>query len=309
VTLMNRAATEDEHGTAKRKLHKLAEKRLERFVTLVPKVLLRDDPDTIHHLRVASRRLQQTLRAMIERNTPAGRKIIRVLRRVRRALGACRNLDVNLDLIRHHMKESQSPALRAAWEPLGAHLKNARDPLLTEARKQIAKQDLAGFIERARDLIGQAALDSDRTENVKARLADSMNEWDEAFRRATTTRTVENLHALRIATKRFRYRAELRAEIGSVAIAATVKDLKRIQTIFGDWHDRAVLRQHASEFLAQPDFLSEYPDRAGALLAEMNEDKQREPEAVERILSLAGKLRKRWDHHLTHQSEPTKPDD
>lgn len=296
---MSRAATDGDQA-AKRKLLKLTRKRLERFVTLLPKFLLSADPDTIHDLRVGSRRLQQTFRTLIGAQTPASRKAIRMLRRVRRALGACRNLDVNLDLIQQRAQECRSGVLADAWEELGTHLRKSRAPLLAAARKQIAKQDLVGFIERARELISQAALQGDRSTKLQARLADSMNEWDEAFGLASETRSVENLHALRIATKRLRYRAELLADSGSAATASMVKDFKEIQTVFGDWHDRSVLLQHAGEFLARPDFLAQHPDRAGALLAEMNKEKQKEPEAVESILSLAGKLRKRWDHRQPH---------
>jgi len=42
----------------KSQLVKLARKRLERFVTLYPKALVSDDPEIVHDLRVASRRLQ-----------------------------------------------------------------------------------------------------------------------------------------------------------------------------------------------------------------------------------------------------------
>ena len=304
---MSRATTENDHGASRRKLLKLTQKRLERFVTLVPKFLLSDEPDTVHDLRVGSRRLQQTFRALIGEKTPASRKAIRMLRRIRRALGACRNLDVNLDLIQQRAQESRSVVLTDAWEELGAHLQASRAFLLTAARKQIAKQDLVGFIERARELNGQDALAVDRTPKLEARLADSMNEWDEAFALASETRNVETLHALRIATKRLRYRAELLADSGTAAIASMVKDFKEIQTALGDWHDRSVLRQHAGEFLARPDFLAEHPDRAGALLAEMNKDKQRDPEAVDGILGLAGKLRKRWNHRDAGHESKTEP--
>lgn len=304
---MSRAATEFDSGP-KRNLLKLTQKRLERFVGLVPKFLLSDDPDIIHDLRVGSRRLQQTIQTLIAEKTPASRKAVRMLRRVRRALGACRNLDVNLDLIQRRAQESWSGALGDAWKDLGAQLKKSREPLLAAARKQIAKQDLVGFIGRARELIGKAELQIDRPAKLKARMADSMKAWDEAFGLASETRSVANLHTLRIATKRLRYRAELVADSGSTAIATMVKDFKDIQTAFGDWHDRSVLRQHAGEFLARPDFLAKHPDRAGALLAEMNREKQREPEAVESILALAGELRKRWDHrHDRNERDRTKP--
>src|SRR6185436_10294228 len=58
------ATTTDAAISNQKRLLKLARKRLQRFATLVPKVLLSDDPDTVHDLRVWSRRLQQALRVI-----------------------------------------------------------------------------------------------------------------------------------------------------------------------------------------------------------------------------------------------------
>ena len=74
----------------KSQLVKLARKRLERFVTLYPKALVSDDPEIVHDLRVASRRLQQALRVLPPHSKSVNRKLFKVLRRVRRAFGACR---------------------------------------------------------------------------------------------------------------------------------------------------------------------------------------------------------------------------
>ena len=71
----------------KSKLVKLARKRLERFVTLYPKALVSDEPEIVHDLRVASRRLQQALRVLPPHSKSVNRKLFKVLRRVRRAFG------------------------------------------------------------------------------------------------------------------------------------------------------------------------------------------------------------------------------
>jgi CHAD domain-containing protein len=297
---MGRGSTVNDHGAAaQKKLLKLTRKRLERFVTLVPKFLVNDDPDTIHDLRVWSRRLQQTLTAIVGEKTPGSRKAIRTLRRVRRALGACRNVDVNCEIIQQRVQGAPSTVIREGWDELAAHLHESRKGLLAAARKEVSKHDLVAFIERARKVIAQADLDVDPTAKLESALADSISEWDEALRLAVETRNVENLHVLRIATKRLRYRAELLADSGSAANAPVVKDLKYIQTALGDWHDRSVLLQHAGEFLARPEFLAEHPDRAGALLAEMEKEKQRSDETTETILTRAAKLRRRWDNGQT----------
>jgi CHAD domain-containing protein len=74
---MRRASADIEDSTAiQKKLLKLTRKRFERFVTLMPKFLVNEEPDTIHDLRVWSRRLQQTLRVILG-ETKGSRKAMR----------------------------------------------------------------------------------------------------------------------------------------------------------------------------------------------------------------------------------------
>jgi CHAD domain-containing protein len=292
-------------AAAQKKLLKLTRKRLERFVTLLPKFLVNDDPDTIHDLRVWSRRLQQALRPILESKTSGGRKVIRALRRVRQALGDCRNLDVNCELARSRAHKAESVAIRDGWSALAAYLQESREPLVTAARKEISKHDLVAFIDRARELIAEADSDVDPTAKLEAALADSIGEWDQGFRLAVETRIDETLHTLRIATKRLRYRAELLADSGSAALAPMLKDLKEIQTALGDWHDRSMLLQCAAEFLARPDFLAQHPDQAGAMLAEMEKEKQANEEATENVLQRAAKLRKHWREPQVRHEPPS----
>ena len=56
--------------TMKGKLPKVVHKRLECFVTLFAKALVNDAPETVHDLRVASRRLQQALRLLSPTTKP-----------------------------------------------------------------------------------------------------------------------------------------------------------------------------------------------------------------------------------------------
>jgi CHAD domain-containing protein len=306
---MEAGSTESGLGAAaQRKLLKLTRKRLERFVTFVPKFLVNDNPATIHDLRVRSRRLQQTFRIILpQAKTPGSRKVIRTLRRVRRALGPCRNVDVNIELVEQRFHAAKSPALRDGWNALRAHLQETRQPLLANARKEVAKHDFITFIERTRKLLAHADLDAGPTAKLQAAVARALAEWDEAYGLAEESRNVENMHALRIATKRLRYRAELLADSGSISIEPMVKDLKEIQAALGDWHDRSVLWQCAAGFLARPEFLEHYPEMGGALLAEMEKEKQMNDAAIAKLSARAAKLRNSWsDRQDRKESRPAK---
>jgi CHAD domain-containing protein len=298
---MRRASADIEDSTAiQKKLLKLTRKRFERFVTLMPKFLVNEEPDTIHDLRVWSRRLQQTLRVILG-ETKGSRKAMRLLRRTRRALGTLRNLDVIYEFTRQRAQEASSAAIREGWNDLGAYLKESRESLLVAARNEISKHDLMKFIARVRELTSDANF-ADPTAQLEAAVAGSLGEWDQAYGLADEMRSAENVHALRIATKRLRYRAEILTDIGRGAVAPMVKDLKEIQEALGNWHDRSVLMQSAGEFLARPDFLAQHPDRAGALLAEMEKEKRSNDGVIESILPQAAKLRKRWHNAQSDES-------
>jgi CHAD domain-containing protein len=73
-----------------------------------------------------------------------------------------------------------------------------------------------------------------------------------------------------------------------------VEDLKELQTVLGDWHDRCVLLQHIAEFIGRPDFLAGHPDMGRVLLAEMEKEKLRNDTAIDQLFQKAAKMRQSW---------------
>jgi CHAD domain-containing protein len=294
---MDVSATESEAAVpVQNKLLKLAHKRLERFVTLFPKALLNDEPDTIHDLRVYSRRLQQTFRVMLPKPVrPKGRKLIRTLRKVRQAYGNSRNLDVNIDLIQQKHRAAGAAIVRQSWEMLQDALAAERRAEIVRARQKMARYDIVAFVGRAQTLMESADIGSDVVDKLQQTVRAALKDWHDALDLARDDRSVENLHALRIAAKRLRYRAELLAELGGGAMKPAIKNIKEFQTSLGDWHDRCVLLEHVADFISQPDFLVNHPDMGRTLLAEMEKEKLRNESAVEDILSKAPKVAESWD--------------
>ena len=298
---MARTASESNRAIAQRNLVKLTQKRLERFVTLVPKFLVNDDPEVIHDLRVASRRLQQTLRAAVSPGKKkANRRVFKLLRRARQAIGPCRNLDVNAAMTQSRLDETPPELLRTGWLALQTHLQENRRVLLPDARRRVANYDLARFIERAGKMLGAADFETDPTRKLTSAVQKSMTEWNYACVRAEQSRSVEHLHALRIATKRFRYRAEILVDIGAGDFEPAVKDLQQLQSALGDWHDRCVFLQCVTEFIGRPEFLLNHPDLTGALLAHVEQEQKRNTEAMADILSRVPKLRQGWKNRQDH---------
>jgi triphosphatase len=80
-----------------KKICQLAVCQLDRFMSFEPKVLRGGDPEAIHDMRVASRRLQQIVDVLHPRPQPREiRRLRRKMRRSRGALSDLRNCDVQL---------------------------------------------------------------------------------------------------------------------------------------------------------------------------------------------------------------------
>ena len=289
---MSTAAIEPTNAVpAPTKLSKLARKRLERFATLFPKVLLRDAPDTIHDLRVASRRLQQALRLVLPSSkSPGARKVMRMPRKVRRAFGACRNLDATLALVEKKLAGAATASLRQSWDTVRLWLEQKRSTELERARKELKRHDLVDFIVRVQEHLEGMDPEPASIGQLGEKAHDAFTAWKDALESAKAEPQVKQIHAFRIAGKRLRYRAESLAELGDTALKPLVQGLKALQDDLGDWHDRCVLRQHVAEFIGRPGFLAAEPGMGRALLLEMERDKQRDHTTINDVILRAEKL-------------------
>jgi len=291
-----REATEpDEIGRAEQyePLAQLLRKRLEKYVSIVPLVVVGDNPDAVHDVRVWSRRLQQTLDAFFPK-PQAGkvRKLRQSLRRVRRFLGDWRNCDVVLQLVLREQRKTRSGLKRRAWEQVRQYLLQKRGNQVARARKKLLRQDMIDFAGRVEKLIVQAAV-NESVEELLGRLRTGIEaawtRWESSLTQAMKTREAPDIHALRIVTKALRYRTELLHDLGDARAEPVLDWLRELQEALGVWNDRQVLYQAVAEALARPEFLLREPEVAETLLAELQKDHLRQGGAINEILRLATK--------------------
>lgn len=279
----------------RKRLLKLAEKRVERFASHFSTLLTSDDPDIIHHTRVWSRRLQQTFNLMFAKPRRGEvKKLIRTLKRMRRRLSHCRDLDICLALIGEKMESAGDTTNRHAWEELRGHLQHRRGAEISASRKKLRTYNIDVIIANSSKTFKQYRRESgsgDPDTSLHESLRRAVMRWHATLVRAKEKRSPKDLHRLRIAAKRFRYRAELLSELGDVTAKAMVKSLKRLQQELGDWHDRQVLLRFVAEFIGRPDFLLHYPEISRSLLAELAKERQRNNAAVEPILTTAESIK------------------
>ncbi|HEV2349265.1 MAG TPA: CHAD domain-containing protein [Terriglobia bacterium] len=266
-----------DHGAASdvewTKVRKLAVRHLERFMSLEPKVLRGEDPNAIHDMRVASRRLQQVLDLLYP--PPAGgeiRKLRRVVRRCRRSLSEVRNCDVLLKSVSARLARKRA-ARREVWAAVESYLHLRRSKNFEKALRKISKMKMAAFYVH---LKGHLTVNGNKRHSAPHHLLDAAIPGptrEEFYERLggtveRVTQTFENqielsmsdpracvVHGARIATKRIRYLVEVIRELGFPGSDERLVWLRRLQGHLGEWHDLEVLEQVMIEMVARPEFL------------------------------------------------------
>jgi len=259
----------------------LALKRRRKLLRAVSALLDSDKATRVHRARVISRRLQEDLAVLFSKPYPKKiRRLRRKLKDLRRHLGNWRNCDVVLDLMADKLADD---ARAPVWKLVEKHVKKERARGIAKARRKIDQDDLSG----AKGRIKKVA-ESEQSEALPlaVSVADVHEKWRSALLEAEKTRAEGDLHALRIATKKLRYRLELGRDLG-LNPSPLLEPVTQLQRALGDWHDRAVLGQMLAEALARPKLLLRQHDAAETLLEELKKVEQQQLEAIEEIFRSA----------------------
>jgi triphosphatase len=248
------------HDTLEEAARKIIGFGLRRLRQHDPGSRIGQDPEALHDMRVACRRLRAAATAL-EDGIPKQLHsyLSDELEWLGQLLGSVRDLDVQLLLLEHYRNAAPS-------DPGGG---------------------LAGFLtymEAQRDLHRMEmlkGLDSDRYFRLLIRLEDftrrrtrtrphdgqpsepiaavGRKAIKKAFRRllkrgraVDTAPTDEDLHALRIRAKRLRYLLEFLREVVGKAGRRLVKDLVRFQDLLGSHHDAAVAAEFIRRYVEGP---------------------------------------------------------
>lgn len=261
-------------------VRKLAHKQLNRFMALEPKVLRGDDPDALHDMRVASRRLQQILDLIYPKPRPHGvRGLRRKIQRSRRCLSEVRNCDVLIERVEKDLA-SKRATRREARQALLQFLHERRGDNFEKALKKLGKVNLAVFYVELRRLISpelsspspaphahHASAAEELTPDLfYRRMGESLGVVWRAFESQLALSQSDPrpavVHGARIATKRLRYLIEVIHEFGVHGSQPNLIWLRALQRLLGQWHDLEVLELSMIEMVARTDFLREHLDLA-----------------------------------------------
>lgn len=229
----------------------------------------------VHQARVASRRLREAVPVLTTgvKGTKA-KKARGKIRRLTRALGTVRELDVTLQIIDDLTARETLP--RAALEDVRGHVVAEREKRRDVMLKRVAQVNLEKLDKR---LAGMGAVlsqaDSEAWRKaLGSRLIKRAKALHAAMSEAGRMYSPEHLHKVRIAAKKLRYGMELAYDAGVKAAAAPVRTVKRVQETLGKLHDLQVLQSYVARVQAEPK--AKVPPNAGlAIVARALEDQCR----------------------------------
>ena len=234
--------------------------RLQELTKEIEGVRAAEDIEYIHRMRVASRRMRAAF-ALFESCLPRKRQADWQLeiKRITRALGAARDLDVQLDWLQHCLEGVTERRQQTGIKRLLLRLRQQRDR--AQAKVLTTLDELTAS--RVTDDMGQAL----RQMLVQARLQQVEANSPELYHRAAEAISLKleeflayeayvyhpdhiaELHAMRIAAKRLRYTMEIFAPLYESKLKSPLRVVKDVQEILGDLHDTDVWIQFLPQFL------------------------------------------------------------
>ena len=260
-------------GLLKKALHR----QMKAFFSLESDVLVGEDPEAIHDMRVASRRLQEILQVVLP-NTKALRRLHRDIRDTRRAQADTRDLDVITAHLRNRRERATKDDLAGGMGLLLADLVSRRKKAQLSLRKNLARLDLRPMQSHLVGVVQNVLIESLNTSPIAARIVDTLDGRDRAFREAVAvahdTLGANDLHNARIAGKKLRYILELvdRVEMGD--LKDRVREFREIQESLGKWHDLEVLEEVLIGFCGDRDHIRDHTRAVQALYSLIHEGRR-----------------------------------
>ncbi|MGH7428878.1 MAG: CHAD domain-containing protein, partial [Candidatus Methylomirabilaceae bacterium] len=251
------------------------------------------DPEAIHDIRVALRRLQAALRMFAACYPPKRLKRYRLrLRKLLQTLGAERDQDIMIATLSNHAESAPAP-VRQAMARLVAQRRTAKQQHRARSLRLLDKLQGADFAKNLSSFIRGAR--GFQRANPHAHLAPGLaairqraiTAWNDHREQVRGRDDPEMLHQMRIAVKRLRYTLELCRFENGYDYQGCLDRLAEMQRVLGDLHDADILMQFLAESLPQA------PAEAIAGLADIvRKTKQKRQDLAKRFLSMIG------DRHL-----------
>jgi CHAD domain-containing protein len=222
--------------------------RLKKMCALRERALAWANPEGVHDMRVASRRLRSAI-SDFQPYLPKDSLPLSKLKTIANHLGAVRDEDVVLAAL-SDLKSKADPDLRKGVEVIAREHRSRRKRARAELASVIGSDAIAEFRKEFRSKIREAtrssANDAGLTFNrvgvrvIGGRLKRLSKAGDSVYHPLKA----KKLHKLRIVAKKLRYALELFAPCGGEELKDFADEIARFQTSLGELHDCDVWIDH-----------------------------------------------------------------
>ena len=239
-----------------------------------PGVRLGEDPEELHDMRVATRRLRAALKLYSDVLPKRAERYERDLRWVAGALGEVRDLDVHLERLLEETSKNRE-AIEEVAVPLKERRVEARRRMLEALDSNRYERLLATFsgtLRRGHSPAPSAPV----LEVAPDLLGDRYKKVRKAAKKLSEDSPPEHFHELRKKGKRLRYALEPLQEVYGKPAQKMVKLLKKIQDDLGDHQDLIV----AAGLMEELGVAGDRPPRAAFSMGSMAERYDRDAEEI-----------------------------
>jgi CHAD domain-containing protein len=219
----------------------LLKQRLTTLIDALPAAQA-GDMRSVHQARVATRRLREALPVLgASVSTRSLGRLRRQVRRMTRALGPVRELDVAL----LHLDELSGREIVSSRALARVRQSLARERL--ERRRDMLLAITPGKIEKLRQRLAEASASPESPqiaaaqEEAEIQIRRRARVLVAAIGRAGGLYLPDRLHAVRVAVKKLRYALEIERELKRSRVTARITQLKRTQDLLGLMHDFEIL--------------------------------------------------------------------
>ncbi len=213
------------------------------------------DPEELHQLRVAVRRIEATL-GLFKHQLPSGLVNARkTAKGVLRALGAARDLDVQLMELRQYCK--RLPALeRSAAAPLEARLETERARARTLMLGMLDSEATRHWLEvlnlASADFASPAPPQAPRAATVMPeRVRARFRKLRKAVRQLDAHSSMDAYHLVRRRAKQLRYSIECGASLFGKPAESMLRALRRLQDVLGAQQDAHMSKSRLAALAAE----------------------------------------------------------
>lgn len=250
-------ANVDESLTAGELAFAVMREQFGEFLAHEPGTRIGEDPEELHDMRVASRRLRVAMRVFSEALPVRMRRMRRELKRVADALGEVRDVDVQLEQLEDWVSGVGQEDREALGDLRGA-LRERREKA---RRAMIRTLDSRRYVRFVETFTGYLVRGPSRRSRIACRpvLAVGPDLIRHRYRRVRKLgdrlgeeSSGEEYHKLRKRGRRLRYTLEFLSEIYGKPASSLVSALKTLQDVLGEHQDAEVAIEHLRRMSLAP---------------------------------------------------------